>query len=90
MKYRVNDTLVVYHGLNNFYNEGAVVRVLDHDSNDKAYLVVSLQDEGKANGDLNKVLNNFSQWVREEHCTKVGFEQPWYVKLAQWFKVNFE
>lgn len=80
-RFDINQDLIVYKD-NIAYPQGAVVRVMDRSKDDpETYLVISLQDLGAANGDLNRMYAEHSKWVHQDDCQILEYARPEKVGL---------
>lgn len=83
MKYKPQDILVVYKGTPTF-QFGALVQVIDYDPHDNSFLVAPLQDVYKYDGDIIKLMENSSKWIKQENAELVSFNRP--SKVIYFFK----
>jgi hypothetical protein len=73
-KYKVEDVVLVYEQTPTF-EHGAVCQVIDKDANAEEYLVADLRDVGKADRDINVILQYYAKWVKPENMRKLSFER---------------
>jgi hypothetical protein len=74
-KFNVEDVVLIYKDTPTFL-DGAVAQIIDRDPNDGSYAVADLRDIGKADRDINIILNRYSKWVSPEHMVKLTFDLP--------------
>lgn len=75
MKYKVDDTLVVYNDAPTFV-DGAIVKVIERDTIDGSYSVARLEDIYDAGGDITKLMERSCKWVKEEDVYPVIYKRP--------------
>jgi hypothetical protein len=79
MKYKQGDVCIVYKDTPT-YSDGGVVQVIDRDPNDGSYSVAHLQEVGKCDMDIIRILQHHAKWVKEEDLQLIDFTRPMKVK----------
>lgn len=74
MKYKVEQVMLVYDDTPTFEG-GAVVQIIDFDSHHGSYLVSTLQDVGKKDRDIQRLLDT-GKWVKETDVVPLYFNRP--------------
>ena len=75
MKYKVEDTLIVYNDAPT-YIDGDLVKVIERDTIDGSYYVASLADIYDVQGDVSKLMERSCKWVKEEDTALVSYKRP--------------
>lgn len=74
--FNIEDVVLVYKDTPTF-KDGTIAQIIDRDGNEpNEYLVADLRDIGKANRDINVILNRYGKWVKSENMHKLYFDKP--------------
>jgi hypothetical protein len=73
LKHKVGDTVVIYKDTPT-YKDGALGKVIDFSSEDKSYLIGTLEDVLRFNGDMERLLDS-GKWVTETNLELITFQR---------------
>jgi hypothetical protein len=75
--FEVEDVVIIYENTPTFEG-GTIAQIIDKDPNDNSYAVADLRDIGKADRDINVILQRYVKWVDSQNMDKIDFKKPEY------------
>jgi hypothetical protein len=89
MKFKQGDVCIVYTDTPT-YTDGGVVQVIDRDPNDGSYVVAHLQEVGKCDMDVIRILQYHAKWVKEDDLQLIDLTRPLKVEEKKTWMQNLK